>query len=167
MKTDRVAYARSLGVHVGEHCRFPPSAGTFGTEPYLIKIGNHVEVTYGARFITHDGGVWVFRENDPEIEVFGPIVVEDNVFIGNYAIILPGVTIGRDSVIGAGAVVTRDVPSGSVVAGVPARVIENTEEYAQKVKGKATHVRSFPPEKKRRFLQEHFWQILDPDRSNR
>jgi maltose O-acetyltransferase len=52
-----------------------------------------------------------------------PIAVADNVWLGGGAIVCPGVTIGRDSVIGAGAVVTRDVPAGVVAAGVPARVL--------------------------------------------
>lgn len=53
------------------------------------------------------------------------VVIEDDVWIGIRAIILPGVRIGRSSVIGAGAVVTKDIPPYSVVGGVPARVIRN------------------------------------------
>ena len=52
-----------------------------------------------------------------------PVRIEDNVWIGGGAILLPGVTVGDNSVIGAGAVVTRDVPANTVVAGNPARVI--------------------------------------------
>lgn len=52
-----------------------------------------------------------------------PIVIEDNAWIGGGAIVLPGVTIGRDSVVGAGAVVTRDVPDGALVVGNPARIV--------------------------------------------
>ncbi len=51
-----------------------------------------------------------------------PIVIEDNVWIGGGAIVLPGVTIGRNSVVGAGAVVTRDVPPDTLVTGNPARI---------------------------------------------
>lgn len=52
-----------------------------------------------------------------------PVVVEDDVWIGFGACVLPGVTIGRGSIVGAGAVVTKDVPAGSIVGGVPARII--------------------------------------------
>ncbi len=60
-------------------------------------------------------------------EVAKPIAIEDNVWIGGGAIILPGVTIGRNAVVGAGAVVTRSVPPDVVVAGNPARVIRRIE----------------------------------------
>ncbi len=155
---DAVAWARSIGVQVGEGCRLlGANPGMFGTEPYLVKLGNNVETTAGVRFITHDGAVWVFRREDPEIDIFGAITVGNNVFIGVNATILPGVTIGDNCIIATGAVVTKDVPSGSVAAGVPAHVIKTVDEYRQKVEPNAFHIRSLPPEEKRRVLVEHFW----------
>ena len=62
------------------------------------------------------------------LEVAKPIVIEDNVWIGGAAILLPGVRIGRNAVVGAGAVVTRSVPANTVVAGNPARVIREIEQ---------------------------------------
>ena len=53
----------------------------------------------------------------------GPVVIEDNVWIGEKASILPGVRIGRGAIIGAGAVVTKDVPAGHMALGVPARIV--------------------------------------------
>jgi len=64
--------------------------------------------------------LWVDREPRP---VSQPIVFEERVFVGAHTIVLPGVTIGHDSVIGAGSVVTKDIPSHSFAAGCPARVI--------------------------------------------
>jgi maltose O-acetyltransferase len=61
-------------------------------------------------------------------EVAKPIVIEDNVWIGGGAILLPGVRIGRNAVVGAGAVVPRSVPANTVVAGNPARVIREIEQ---------------------------------------
>jgi maltose O-acetyltransferase len=57
-----------------------------------------------------------------------PIKVEDNVWIGANATILPGVTIGKNSIVGAGAVVTKDVPENTIVGGNPAKVIRNITE---------------------------------------
>ena len=47
------------------------------------KIGNHVTISGNVQFVNHDGGVWVFREKEPDIDVFGPIVIGNNVFISN------------------------------------------------------------------------------------
>jgi maltose O-acetyltransferase len=57
-----------------------------------------------------------------------PIELGDNVWLGGGAIVLPGVTIGADTVVGAGAVVTRDLPAGVVAVGSPARVLREITE---------------------------------------
>ena len=57
------------------------------------------------------------------VETALPVTIEDRVWIGGGAILLPGVTIGREAVVGAGSVVTRDVPAGARVAGNPARLL--------------------------------------------
>ena len=158
---DPVGYARSLGAKVGHGCRFLNCRdATWGSEPYLVRVGDHVTITSGVRLVTHDGGVWVFRDKHPDIDLFGPITLGDNVFVGLNAIIMPGVTIGDNCVIGAGAVVTRDIPSGSVAAGVPARVIRTVEEYWERVEGRALHIKSLPTAQKRAILEDHFREWL-------
>jgi len=124
-------YARRLGVTIGENCRI--STYSWGSEPYLIEIGNHVHVTLGVKFVTHDGAVWVFREKIPDLDVFGKIRIGDNTFIGNNATILPGVTIGRNCIVGAESVVTKSVPDNTVVAGNPAKFVTDTESYLKKI----------------------------------
>ena len=74
----------------------------------------------------------MFREEIPDLNVFGKIEIKDNCFIGINSIIMPNVTIGPNAVVGAGAVVTKDVPANTVVAGVPARVICSADEYKEK-----------------------------------
>ena len=123
----RVEKARSWGVKVGEDCRL--YSMEFIDEPYLVELGNHVVVADSVRFITHDGGVWVFWEEYPEIDHYGKIVVKDNVFIGMNTIILAGTTIGNDCVIGAGSVVRGTIPDGSVVLGNPAKVVMKVSLY--------------------------------------
>ncbi len=101
------------------------------SEAGLITIGNHVTITQGVVLITHDGATWVLRDKYPGYGKPGPITILDNCFIGINAIILPNVTIGPNSIVGAGAVVTKDVPPNTVVGGVPARIIKSLFEYEQ------------------------------------
>lgn len=161
MRKDPVGYARSIGVRVGEDCRLDVRSDTFGTEPYLIRLGDHVTVAPGVRFVTHDGGIWVFRLERPDIDLVAPIVVGNNVFLGMNAILLPGVTVGDNCLIGAGAVVTRDIPSGSVAVGVPARRIKSLEEYWEGVRDRAVPTKRLPERDKRRFFEERFAETLD------
>jgi acetyltransferase-like isoleucine patch superfamily enzyme len=165
IKFSPIYYARKIGVKIGSECRLLGlHHGTFGSEPYLIKIGNHVTITNGVNFITHDGGVWVFRKEHPNIDVFGKIEVGDNSFIGINTTILPGVSIGENCVIGAGSVVTKDIPANSIAVGVPAKVISSTTEYKNKVLKKSTNIRSFNPEIKKNYLiNKYFSYEVDKD----
>ena len=134
-KKDSVSIAREAGVKIGDRCRILADAYfCFGGEPYLVEIGNHVEITSGCRFVTHDGGVWVLREFEglEKIDKFGKITVGNNVFIGLNSTILPGVTIGDNCIIGACSLVNKSIPSGEVWAGVPAKRICSLEEYKEK-----------------------------------
>lgn len=153
---DPVAFARRIGVTVGPDCRLLGiDRGTFGSEPYLVRLGEHVTITAGVQFITHDGGVWVFRRMYPDLDVIGRVVVGDNVFVGTNAIILPGVSVGNDVVIGAGSVVARDVPSGTVVAGVPARTIRTLQEYEARVMAAGVHLRGLAGDAKKQAFLRH------------
>jgi acetyltransferase-like isoleucine patch superfamily enzyme len=102
---------------IGQQC-FLHSAGG-------IAIGARVGVGPGVRILTSTHALPADREApimDGALR-FAPVVLEDGCDIGVSATILPGVTVGRGAQIGAGAVVTRDVPAGAIAAGVPARVI--------------------------------------------
>jgi acetyltransferase-like isoleucine patch superfamily enzyme len=150
---DPVGFARRIGVRVGQRCRFlGTDRSTFGSEPYLVTIGDHVTITDRVRFITHDGGVWIFRDEFPNIDIVAPIRVGDNVFLGLGSLIMPGVDIGSNVVVAAGSVVTRSVPPDRVVAGVPARVIKATDEYLGSVLPRALHVRHLPLEERRKIF---------------
>jgi acetyltransferase-like isoleucine patch superfamily enzyme len=121
-------YAKYLGIKFGDNVRilhYP----RWGSESFLIEIGNNVTITRGVCFVNHDGGAALFREEYPGLNRFGKIKVGNNVFIGINAIIMPGVTIGNNVVIAAGAIVTRDVPDNTVVAGIPARQMNTISEY--------------------------------------
>ena len=110
----------------------------FGSEPYLITLKDNVRLSNDVMFITHDGGNWVFRHEEQykDVNHFGKIVVDEYAFIGARATIMPGVHIGKHSVIAAGALVTKNVPDYTVVAGVPAKPISTTQEYAERMKSR-------------------------------
>ncbi|MFC1715906.1 acyltransferase [Candidatus Poribacteria bacterium] len=98
-----------------------------------LKIGKRVAISPGVTFICYSA------PNDSELNnnlyvkqhlvQKGEILVEDDVWIGASAIILPNVRIGKKSIIGAGAVVCNDVPPYSIVAGIPAKIVRNISEY--------------------------------------
>ena len=119
-------YARILGVTIGKDCRI--LTRHFGSEPFLIEIGNRVTLSRDVSFFNHDGSTWLIRDDHGRRQRFGRIRVGNEVFIGACSIILPGVDIGDRVVIGAGTVVARSVPSGSVVAGNPAKIIGAFDE---------------------------------------
>lgn len=125
------AYARHLGVTIGQGCRIYTTQ--WGSEPFLITIGDRVTVTSGVKILTHDGSTWLVRDNDQNrYQHYARVTIGNNVFIGVNAIILPGVTIADNVIVAAGAVVTKDVPANSVVGGNPAKVISDFDVYARK-----------------------------------
>ena len=92
-----------------------------------VHIGNHVMIGPVVQIYTAAHPLQV-EARIRGLEVAKPIVIEDNVWLGGGAILLPGVRIGRNAVVGAGAVVSRSVPANTVVAGNPARVIREIEQ---------------------------------------
>ena len=131
-------YLRKKGIKLGKNIEIGKNVN-FGSEPYLIELKDNVRVSSNVNFITHDGGLWTLRKMKllEDADYFGKIIVEENVNIGMNVAIMPGVKIGKNSVIGFGAVVTKDVDEGTVVAGVPAKKIETIEEYYEKKKNNA------------------------------
>jgi acetyltransferase-like isoleucine patch superfamily enzyme len=110
-------------VDIGAHTWIGPFCSIDGTAG--IRIGRHCSVSVGTQILTHDSVRWCLSGGVEPYE-FAPVSIGDRCFIGSHAVILKGVTIGDACVIGAGAVVTSDVPSNTIVAGVPARRIGRT-----------------------------------------
>lgn len=108
-------------VMIGDHTRI----GLHNTIIGPVEIGCHVNLAQGITVtaLNHN-----FDDTQKRIDEQGvstnPVTIEDDVWIGANAVILPGVTIGNHCVVAAGAVVTKDVPPHSLVAGVPAKVIK-------------------------------------------
>lgn len=138
---DKIAYLRYRGVRIGNECLVLTHINNFSSEPWLIELGNHVKMSAAVTMITHDGSSRLFRSRFPEMNLafgnrFGKIHIKDNCLIGYGAIILPGVTIGPNSIVGAGSVVTKDVPPETVVAGNPSRTICSLDDYIAGYKAK-------------------------------
>ena len=144
-----VKYARFLGVKLGNNCSV--ATRYFGSEPYLIEIGDHVQITQDVRFFNHGGG-WVFRHKHPDFDTFGKIKIGNNVYIGACAMIMPGVTIGNNVIIGAATVVTKSIPDNAVVAGNPGRVLGNVDELETRLLPYNLRSKGMSPAEKRAFL---------------
>ena len=123
-------YARRIGVRIGED-NFIADNLCWSSEPYLITIGSHCQISSGVRFLTHGGGQ-VVRDEVPSFDTFGKIMVGDWVYLGTNSLILPGITIENNVLVAAGAVVTKSIPSGVVCAGNPAKIICTVSEYFER-----------------------------------
>ena len=151
---NKSAYARKLGVRVGERCKIHCNPREcFGSEPWLVTIGNHVLIATGTHFVTHDGGTFVFIDEYPKANVLAPITVHDNVYIGMNSLILPGVTIESNVIVAAGAVVTHDLAANGVYGGVPARFIKSLDAYKQKALQNSLETAQMSMEEKKAHIQ--------------
>jgi UDP-2-acetamido-3-amino-2,3-dideoxy-glucuronate N-acetyltransferase len=117
-------------ISVGKRCNI--NNRTFIESGYAgVEIGDHVTIAASVKISTHDAS---YQRTQGLGMKKGPVVIRDYAFIGNNAVILPGIEIGKRAIVGAGAVVTRDVPDDSVVAGVPARPLDHTKSAGSRVK---------------------------------
>lgn len=157
---NNIKCAKKLGVRIGNDCRVLDDPGrVFGTEPWLIHIGNHVEITHGVQFLSHEGALWCVRGLYPEmsdLDQFKPTYVGDNVMIGLNSIIMPGVIIGDNAIVGAHSVVTKDVPSNTVVAGVPAKPISTIDAFITAVLNSkyTVHTKGMSSGEKRAYIEK-------------
>ena len=135
-----VKWLREQGVVIGNNLRlFNHKSIVIDTSTQgLIEIGDNVVIAGNVTILSHDycTSVLMYKNVDC-ISGRSKVIIGSNVHIGQRVMILRGVTIGDNVIIAAGAIVTKDVPSDSVVAGVPARVVCTLDEYYQKRKSLA------------------------------
>lgn len=115
---------RWRGVRMGRDCYIDPNAILETAYPENISLGDDVRVTAGAIVMTHIKAPHYLRDKGFVPVVLQPVRLDDHSFIGVNAVVLPGVTVGRAAVVASGAVVTADVPSFTMVAGNPAKVVK-------------------------------------------
>jgi maltose O-acetyltransferase len=107
------------GVSIEDGFFFDPS------HCYLIEIGDNCTFAPNVRIIAHDAST----RRITGFTRLARVIIENDCFIGDSVLILPGVTVGEGSIVGAGSVVTRSIPKGSVVVGNPARVLCTVEDF--------------------------------------
>lgn len=154
-KINSVKYAKKIGVNFGEELHLYGNI-SWGTEPWIITIGNNVHITDGVKFITHDGGTLLYRNRVPDLEITKPITIGNDVYIGNNVLLMPGVNVGNNVVIGAGAIVTKDIPNNSVAVGVPAKVIKTADDYFAKLQEESLHLGHLKGQQKDNALKEYY-----------
>ena len=154
-KINPLKYAKKIGVNMGDNVHIYGNV-SWGSEPWIITLGNNLHITDGVRFITHDGGTLLYRDKIPDLEITKPITLGDDVYVGNNVLFMPGSTVGSNVVIGAGAVVTKHIPNNSVAVGVPAKVIKTTDEYLEKIRNESLHLGNLKYEEKDKALKEYF-----------
>ncbi|KAA0126503.1 acyltransferase [Chryseobacterium sp. SN22] len=127
----KISIAR--GLKVGKDVIFV-EAPDFGSEPFLIEIGDRTKITAGCRFVNHDGAMYVIRsmEKYKDARNFGRIKLGKNCFVGNNCLFLPGSQMGNNCILGAGSVLNSTMPDNSVYAGIPAKFICSIEDYGNK-----------------------------------
>lgn len=130
------------GMKIGEN--FNRQQGCFldPTHCFLITIGNDVTLSIRVTVMAHDAST----KKTLGYTKIGQVHIGSHVFIGANATILPGVTIGDYAVIGAGSIVTHDVPARTVVAGVPAKEICSVDEYVARFQSQINEANTFGDE---------------------
>jgi maltose O-acetyltransferase len=134
-----VNYIKSLGVIVTGQPKYIASDLQIDSSDYAaISIADGVIISSEVRLLTHDYSVTKAFEGSfgtigRDVRRIAPINIEEFAFIGLRSTILPGVRIGRNAIVGACSVVTKDVEPGTVVAGNPARLICTIDDYCKKV----------------------------------
>ena len=155
---DEVTKFRKMGIRIGENCKIQNEVMIDYSHNWLVTIGNNVTIAPRVHILAHDAST----KRILNYTKLGLTTIEDDVFVGAGAIVLPGVTIKKGSIVGAGSIVTKDVPENVVVAGNPAKVICTTEEYYTKIKNQMCEQNTFdesyttrknvPPQKKQEMI---------------
>ena len=134
-ESGRSILLRSKLHYVGENVKLYTIK--FGTEPYLISIHDNVTCAADVTFVTHDVSCINIERylglDNGSLDKVGSIELFDNCFIGARSILMPNCSVGKNSIVAAGSIVTKKIPDGEVWGGCPAKFIMTTQSYAEKI----------------------------------
>lgn len=160
-----IAYLRSKGISIGGGNYIDPKTSVIDvTRPSLISIGNNCYMNRNFTLLTHDWVTHVFIHAGLNfINSSGKITIGNNVSFGQNVMVLKGVTIGDNVFIGAGSIVTKDIPSNCIAVGCPCKAIMTIEEYYNKRIKKSReeafeYARSIVERFGRQPIVEDFWE---------
>lgn len=146
---------RDRGVKIGSNMRaFSPP---LSAEPFLLEFGNNITISSGVKFTTHDNSAAkVFKGSTNSLDLFGRIIIGNNCFIGQNALILPGVVLANNTIVAAGSVVTKSfTEDGKIIGGNPAKIIGDIESYRKKYANNVLNTDGKNKEEKRKYLLEN------------
>jgi maltose O-acetyltransferase len=158
LKYKKNRYLKNLqktGLQLGKNVWIVDDCFLDSAHCYLISIGDNTTICPNVRLIAHDAST----KKILGYVKFGRIDIKENCFIGDSTIILPNVTIGANSIIGSGSVVTKSVPPNTVAAGNPAKYICSIEDYTKKMEGLLSN-------EKKLFGRGYYIENLTPVKRN-
>lgn len=151
-------YLKSRGLRIGENVDIFSQYPFDANYPGLISVGDYVTIAANVKILAHDASMGYVTNGACKI---GIVEIGSHVFIGANSIILPNTRIGDYAIIGAGSVVTGDVPAGTVYAGNPARFVKTVEEFrAQHLANMLDHPTTNRPWREFASLHEDEWEKL-------
>jgi maltose O-acetyltransferase len=137
------AMLRARGMHIGRDVWLPASTWIDADHAYLISIGDHCGFGEQCMLLAHDAQMDEFLD----AARLGRVTIHASCHIGARTIVLPGVEIGPRTIVGAGSVVSKSLPAGTVCAGSPAKVLCTLDEYLARHRERLASAPSFPYER--------------------
>ena len=155
---EELLYLQKHGLQLGKHVDIFSQYPFDANYPGLISVGDYVTIAANVKILAHDASMGYVTNGACKI---GIVEIGSHVFIGANSIILPNTRIGDYAIIGAGSVVTGDVPAGTVYAGNPARFIKTTEEFRLQHEAKMqTHPTTNRPWREFANMSDAEWAAL-------